>query len=250
MSIRVFLVDDEAKASAILENKLQRFCPQLSIIGSSQDPVEAIEFIRREKPDLIFLDIAMPTMTGFELIKEFDEPDFEVIFVTAFDHYAIQAIKNCAIGYLVKPVAKEDLILSVHRAVESILNKEMLSKNKQLIANLGVQTFQQKKIVVPSQNGLQFVKIDHIIRLEGIEGYTKLHLVGGISILSSHNIGHFADLLDTVSFFKTHKSHIINLEYIESYLNEGYVMLEENHQVPVSRAKRAEFLNMLKSNTD
>jgi len=250
MSIRVYLIDDEAKASAILENKLQRFCPQLTVIGSSQDPAEAIAFIKEKKPDLIFLDIAMPTMTGFELIKEFEEPDFEVIFVTAFDHFAIQAIKHCAIGYLVKPVAKEDLILSVHRAVESIQNKEMLQKNNQLIANLSIQTFQNKKIVVPSQTGLQFLRIADIIRFEGTEGYTRLHMSDGSSVLSSHNIGHFAELLDPNIFFKTHKSHVINLDFIESYLNEGYVLLEGNHQVPVSRNKRNSFLQLLKNNTN
>ncbi|WP_028374598.1 LytR/AlgR family response regulator transcription factor [Leeuwenhoekiella sp. MAR_2009_132] len=248
MSIRVYLIDDEPKALSILQNKLERFCPQLTIIGKSQKPEEAITFIKSEKPELIFLDIAMPTMTGFELLREFDEPSFEIIFVTAFDHYAVDAIKHCAIGYIVKPVAKEDLILSVHRAIESIEYKHALSKNKQLIANLGVRTFQQKKIVVPTQNGLQFLKIADILRCEGTDGYTKIYLADQTSILSSHSIGHFADLLGDSVFFKTHKSHLINLDYLKSYLNEGYVILEGKHQVPVSRNKRSDFLNFLRNN--
>ena len=248
MCITAYLLDDEAKSSAILANKLERFCPQVKIIGQSQNPEDAIDFIKSNNPDLVFLDIAMPGMTGFEFMTHFSEPNFEVIFVTAFDHYAIQAIKHCAIGYLVKPVAKEDLIFSVHRAAESIKNKEMLLKNKQLIANLSIQTFKQKKIIVPSQSGLQFLKISDIVCLEGTEGYTNIHLVDKTTILSSHNIGHFADLLDSNVFFKTHKSHVINLDYLEEYLNEGYVILESKKQIPVSRNRRTDFLNLLKQN--
>lgn len=247
MSIRAYLVDDERKALAILRSKLERYCPQLTIVGESQSPKTAITEIQELKPDIIFLDISMPEMTGFDMLKSIPDPAFEIIFVTAYDEYAIEAIRHCAIGYIVKPADKDDLITAVHKAIQNVEHKDSLAKNKQLIANLGVQTFQKKKIVVPTQKGLEFIPIPSIIRCEGVDGYTKLYLEGGKSMLSSNSIGHFVKMLDNTLFYQVHKSHLINLDHIIAYLNEGYVQLTESNTVPVSRNKRSDFLNNFKS---
>jgi two-component system LytT family response regulator len=248
MKIRVVIVDDERKAIAILRSKLERYCPQLEIVGETQSPQEGIKLIAELEPDLVFLDIAMPEMNGFEMLKAIENPNFEIIFITAFDEYAIEAIRHCAIGYIVKPVDKEDLIKTIHNAIVNIESKQALEKNKQLIANLGAQTFQKKKIVIPTQKGLEFVPIPSIIRCEGIDGYTKIYLTGGVTKLSSNSIGHFVRMLDNELFYQVHKSHLINLDHIISYLNEGYVFLSEKNQAPVSRNKRIAFLNTLKGN--
>ncbi len=248
MKIRTIIVDDEPKALAILQSKLERYCPELEIIAQSQDPHEAIELIQSLKPDLVFLDIAMPEMNGFELLSQVGTPDFEIIFATAFDSYALEAIRHCAIGYLVKPVDREDLIQTVSKAIQNVESKDALKKNKQLIANMGVQTFQKKKIVVPTQDGLEFITIADIIRCEGVDGYTKIIIQNGKPLLSSSSIGHFTKMLDHSLFYHVHKSHLINLDHIERYLNEGYVLLSENNKVPVSRNKRPDFLNALKGN--
>jgi two-component system LytT family response regulator len=244
--IKTLLIDDERKALAILRNKLERLCPELEIIAETQNPKQAITLINTLKPDLIFLDIAMPELSGFDVLKQFKSPEFEIIFATAFGDYAIEAIKHCAIGYLVKPVDNEDLIAAVKNAIQNIEEKTALKKNKLLIENLGVQTFQNKKIVIPSTDGLEFVKIANIIFCEGVDGYTKIHFCDQKAILSSHSIGHFNKLLVNQSFYLVHKSYLINLSFIEKYLNEGYVVLKNNHKVPVSRNKRQEFLNNLK----
>lgn len=248
MKARAYLIDDERKALAILRTKLERYCPQLEIIGESQNPKTAIKEIAQLEPDLLFLDISMPEMTGFDLLKAIPNPTFEVIFVTAYDEFAIEAIRHCAIGYIVKPADKDDLIDSVRKALENIERKDSLEKNKQLIANLGVQTFKKKKIVVPTQKGLEFIPMPSIIRFEGVDGYTNIFLEGGRSMLSSNSIGHFVKMLDHSLFYQVHKSHVINLDHIVSYLNEGYVLLSEKHQVPVSRNKRSDFLETLKGN--
>ena len=179
MNIRAYLVDDERKALAILRSKLERYCPQLTIVGESQSPKNAITEIQELQPDVIFLDISMPEMTGFDMLKSIPNPAFEIIFVTAYDEYAIEAIRHCAIGYIVKPADKDDLITAVHKAIQNVEHKDSLAKNKQLIANLGVQNFQKKKIVVPTQKGLEFIPIPSIIRCEGVDGYTKLYLEEG-----------------------------------------------------------------------
>lgn len=246
IKINAILIDDEPKALAILRNKIERLCPNINIIGTSQDPQKAIEILITLKPDLVFLDIAMPEMNGFDLLAKITNPEFEIIFATAFDNYAIDAISHCAIGYLVKPVDNEDLIKAVNKAIENIERKDSLEKNKQLIANLGVQTFQKKKIVVPTQEGLEFIRIADIIHLEGVNGYTKINLVNNNNFVSSQSIGHFMGMLTNTAFYQVHKSHIINLDHIERYLNEGYVLLSDNHKAPVSRSKRQDFLEFLK----
>jgi len=247
MKIKTILIDDERKALAILKNKLERLCPNIEIIAETQNPVEGVALIKKLEPQLIFLDIAMPDLNGFDVLKQFSEPKFEIIFATAFNDYAIDAIKHCAIGYLVKPIDNADLVAAVNNASKNIEEKTALEKNKLLIENLGVQTFQNKKIVIPSQEGLEFVKIAEIIFCEGVEGYTKIHFINRKPILSSHSIGHFSKLLDNNDFYLVHKSYFVNLSYIEKYLNEGYLVLAEKHKVPVSRNRRQDFLNNLKS---
>lgn len=246
MKITAILIDDERKALEILKNKMERLCPEVTIIAQTQDPQEGLYLIKKLKPQLVFLDVAMPEMSGFDVLAEIENPDFEIIFATAFDNYAIEAIKHCAIGYLVKPVDNSDLVETVNKAIQNIEDKSALDKNKQLIENLGIQTFQKKKIVIPSQEGLEFVKIEDIIYCAGEDGYTKIHFINRKPILSSHSIGHFNRLLDNNDFYLVHKSYLINLSYIEKYLNEGYVVLIKNHKIPVSRNRRQDFLNSLK----
>ena len=247
MNINAIIIDDEPKALAILKNKIERFCSNVTIIGESQNPEEAIELIKKKKPNLVFLDIAMPQKSGFDLLREIPNPDFEIIFVTAFDEYAIDAINHCAIGYLLKPVDNQALIATVIKATLNIEEKSALKKNEQLIENLGIQTFQQKKIVIPTQDGLEFVEIMSIVFCEGSDGYTKIHFSNNKAILSSYSIGHFVKLLKTKDFYLIHKSYLINLNYIERYLNEGYVILSNNHKLPISRNRRSDFIKSIKN---
>lgn len=247
MTVTAILVDDEHKSLAILKNKLERLCPNIDVIGETQDPEEAIHLITNLKPQLVFLDIAMPGINGFEVLEQISQPSFEVIFVTAFDNYGIEAIKHCAIGYVVKPIDSQDLIQAVSVATQNIADKTALQKNTQLIENLGIQSFQQKKIVIPSQDGLEFVKIEDIIHCQGTDGYTKIHFQQSKPIMSSYSIGHFFKLLKHQDFYLIHKSHLININYILKYLNEGYVVLQDNHKLPVSRNKRTDFLNMIRN---
>lgn len=247
MTIKTILIDDERKALAILINKLERLCPNVKIIAQTQNPKEGIQLIKNLKPDLVFLDVAMPEISGFDVLKQFKNPEFEIIFATAFDDYAIQAIKHCAIGYLVKPIDNKDLVNAVDNAYQNLQDKNALQKNKQLIENLGVQSFQQKKIIIPCVEGLEFIKIEDILHCQGETGYTKIYLKNGKSMLSSSSIGHFSRLLESSNFYLVHKSHLINLVYIEKYLNEGYVILQGNIQIPVSRNRRQAFLEQLKN---
>lgn len=241
MKIKTIIIDDERKAISILKNKLERYCPNIELIAETQDPKKGIELINKHKPDLIFLDIAMPEINGFEVLKQFEQPNFEIIFATAFDDYAIEAIKHCAIGYLVKPIDNNDLVNAVKNAIKNIDKKTALAKNKQLIENLSVRKIQNKKIIIPDSDGLKFIKIEDILHCEGDGGYTKIHLKNNTTMLSSNSIGHFKNLLENTNFYLVHKSHLININYVKQYLNEGFVILENDSSVPVSRNKKTDF---------
>lgn len=247
MNITAIIVDDEPKAIAILKNKIERYCSNVHVIAESNNPEEAIELIHKKQPQLVFLDIAMPQMNGFDMLLNLKNPSFEIIFVTAFNQYAIDAINHCAIGYLLKPVDNQALIATVIKATQNIEEKTALKKNQLLIENLGVQKFQEKKIVIPTQDGLEFVEINKIIFCEGTDGYTKIHFIKEKPILSSYSVGHFVKLLENQDFYLIHKSYLINLNHIEKYLNEGYIILTNNHKLPVSRNRRSDFLSTFKS---
>lgn len=245
MNIDAILIDDEPKAIAILQNKLERYCPQISVIGTEQNPLEAIKLIERLSPKLIFLDIAMPEMSGFDMLAKIANPAFEIIFITAFDNYAIEAIRHSAIGYIVKPVDNEELIIAVNNAMRNIEAKNALQKNQLLIQNLSQN--QKRKIVVPTQNGIEFVKIEDIIFCEGTQGYTKIHFANNKFILSSQSIGNFNKMLEHQDFYLVHKSFLINLNCVEKFLNEGYLLLSNGEKIPVSRNRKSELLRVLKA---
>lgn len=242
MSIKTILIDDEPKAIAILKSKIERFCPELDIIATIEKPAQAFDIINELQPQLVFIDIAMPGMSGFDVLEQFKNPQFEIIFATAFDQYALDAIKQCAIGYLVKPIDNEDLVESVTNATININQKNALLKNKQLLENISQENFQKKKIVIPSTDGLEFVKVKTITHCEGVDGYTKIHFTNRKPILSSSSIGHFKKLLTHPDFYHIHKSYVVNTTHIVKYLNDGYVVLSSDATIPVARAKRAEFL--------
>lgn len=243
-SINAVIVDDEPKLQEVLSIKLKKNCPQVHILGSAENIEDAYELISRVKPNLVFLDISMPGGTGFDLLEKFEKPSFEVVFVTGYSEYAIQALKLSAADYLLKPLNTKDLISAVFK-VEEKLNLEFsqrLEKLEVLKSNLNQQTDQHKKVVIPNDKGYEFVKLKDIVRIEGWQKYTKIHTVQKEVFVSSYNIGVYKEMLDDQMFFQTHKSHIINDKFIKSYSKEGLLYLEDGSEVPVARRKKEEFL--------
>ncbi len=188
MKATAVIIDDERKSVAILQNKLARFCPQVQVIGSTESPQQGLELIEKLQPDVVFLDVAMPVMSGFDLLARIEDPDFELVFVTAFDDFAIEAIRHCAIGYLVKPVDNDDLIATVKNVLINRGKKTGLAKNKLLVQNNNTHSFTDRNIAIPIREGFEFIKLEDIVRLEGEDGYTRIHRKKGNSILSSYNV--------------------------------------------------------------
>jgi len=244
-NINAILIDDEKNALESLALKISNFFPEITITNAFQNPQKAVNEINTNCPDLVFLDIEMPVLSGFDVLSKIKNPDFEIIFVTAYSEYAMDAIKHCAIGYIVKPIDNDDLKNAIKNALQNINQKTALEKNRLLLQQL--TTNENSTIVIPTQKGLSIIKIEDIVRFEGIDGYTKIILNNSKPILSSYSIGKFSKIKSLYHFYLIHKSHFINLNYINEYLNEGYVIMNNNNKVPISKSKRADFLDKIKN---
>ncbi len=245
MTVSAVLIDDEDKALQVLKQKLATYCPQIEVKGVASSSVEGYELINSLKPQLVFLDVAMPEESGFDLLKRLPQLDFEIIFVTGFNNYALDAIRFSAIGYILKPVENEDLIAVVQKAVQRITEKLDSERNRRLLENLLNPGHVRNRIGIPTEAGLEFVPTDEIVRCEGFQKYTKVHILGRKETLSSYNIGEFRKLLENYGFFAIHKSHLINMLHIKRYDKEGTVFMVDGSPVPVSRRKKQEFLELL-----
>lgn len=241
--ITAILIDDEFSTLKVLQQKVEKLFPEISILATFQEPEEAIEFIKKNEPEILFLDIQMPRINGFELLSALEGLSFQVIFVTAYNEYALAALKESAIGYVLKPVDDEQLKDAVAKAIASIEQSMQLESNNKLIEILTDTVSKKNKIIVPTSKGLSFIPQDEVLHLEGYEGYTKFHLSNKTELLSSYNLGKFEAFLGKV-FFKCHKSHIVNIEKVRSFENEGYLVLENGNRVPISKANKNAFMEL------
>lgn len=243
--IRAVMIDDEAKSLQVLQKKLETYCPQVEIVSTASSAKEGFELITSLRPELVFLDVAMPVESGFDLLKRLPSLDFEIIFVTGFDSYALDAIKFCAIGYVLKPIENEDLIDAVQKAERRVNEKLDQQRNRQFLNNIMNPGSGRNRIGIPTEAGLEFIPAEEIVRCEGFQKYTRVYTTSDRNIFSSYNIGEFRKLLEGYGFFATHRSHLINLNHIERYDKEGYVTMGDQSQVPVSRRKKQEFMDKL-----
>ncbi|MCI2228311.1 LytTR family DNA-binding domain-containing protein [Polaribacter sp. MSW13] len=241
--ITAIIVDDEISNLKGLQKKMANLFPEINIIATHQKPEEAILDIEKKQPDILFLDVEMPRIDGFELLSKLRNINFQVIFVTAFSEYAIEAFKKCAVGYILKPIDDDDLIKAVHKAKENIELKLENKKNVNLLQFILEANSNANKLIIPTIKGVSFIPQKEVIHVEGFDGYTKIHLIDKTEIVSSYNIGKYEKMMSKL-FYKCHKSHIINLEKVRHFENEGYIILENKKRVPVSKTKRKEFIDL------
>ena len=245
--LRAILVDDEANSLSALQQKLIGHCPQIDIIGTFTKPAECIEAIDSLKPDIVFLDIEMPGINGFKILQQVNFKDFEPVFVTAYDHYAIKAIRFSALDYLVKPVDIDELKWSVERA-EQRKNKHSTNDRLDLLLDhISHPKKDYKKIVVPSQDSLRFIRIDDIIYLEANMNYTHIYMTGNEKYVVSRTIKDYEDLLPESTFIRIHNSYIINKDFLEKYERGegGQVIMSNGVRLDVSKRKKADFLKAI-----
>lgn len=244
--LKVILVDDELSSLQNLQQKLKEFCPDVDVIATTQKPEDAILLIRQYKPDAIFLDIEMPRMNGFRMLDELGEFDFDIIFTTAYNHYAVDAIRISAFDYLMKPIAIKDLQNAVERLAK---HRQVQTKDKLDILRNSLTGFksQDEKIAIPTTEGLEFIPIINILHIESSSNYSKLYLQNGKTILVTKLLKDFEDMLLPYRFYRIHNSHLINLRYIEKYIKGegGQVRLINGTVLDVARRKKEEFLKLI-----
>lgn len=251
MSIRYVLIDDELNNLENLQFLLQRYCPELEFAGMATSATEGLLLIQKQSPDLVFLDIQMPGKTGFDLLSSIDKVNFEVIFVTAYDQYGIQAIKFSALDYLLKPVDIDELKKAVARATEKINSQQQNNPVNQLLAYLQQPRQEPLRIALPTLKEIHYVKTDDIIRCEASDNYTVFFLADGEKIMVSKTLREYADLLKPHNFLRCHQSHLVNIRFVKSLLKEegGLLQLTDKTKIPVSRQNLETVKKALLDNT-
>jgi len=245
--IRAVIVDDEIDSIKVLQRLLNAYCPEVNIVGKADGVETALHTIQTCKPDLVFLDIEMTHGNAFDLLNQLQPIAFQVIFITAFDNYAIRAFKFSAVDYLLKPVDIDDLRGALDRVAQRVQGKSFLSQMETLLYN--VETFQltQQKMAVPTLTGLVFIPIKDIMRFEAKGSYTSIYLTNGEEVVATRNIKEYEDLLPEAIFCRIHNSHIINLHKIQKYHKGrgGYVIMDDGSNIEVASRRREEFLRRL-----
>jgi two-component system, LytTR family, response regulator len=248
--IKSILVDDEPRGITSLQKLLEINCEQVQIVATCNSGEDAIVAINTHQPNLVFLDIAMPGITGFEMLKEFKEIRFEIIFITAHNEYALQAFHFSAVDYLLKPVDADMLTEAVKRAIQKTTAKTHNKNLETLLFNTThVQVAAEMKLCIPSLKGFQIVCIKEIIYCEATSNYTNFYLTGQRIICASKPIHEYEILLEDAGFLRVHKSFLVNIIHITEYQRGegGIIVLTNNNEVEVSRRKKEYFINKMKA---
>lgn len=240
MKLRAILVDDEKHSLETTAILIRKFCPDVEIVAELNAPIEAVQIINQEEPDLLFMDISMPQMNGFELINVLTYKDADVIFTTAYDEYALEGFKQGAVHYLVKPIEAEELV----EAVQRVKKKRMDSKQSTIpLAQMGLKP----KIPISSLNGVELVEVEQIIRCESDGNYTTIVLANRKITVSKTLKEIEKQLVDFPYFFRLHNSHLVNLNHVTRYIRGegGSVILSNTEEIGVSRSKKMDLLEVL-----
>ena len=242
--MKITLVDDEPESIEAITSLLKIYLPEVDIIGAYTDPIEGLEAIKLNPPEVLLLDIEMPGITGLELLNRIPEIEFELIFITAFNQYAINAIKLSAIDYLLKPIDPDEFQKALERAKAKLETKNTFNQFQILLDLLQKKENQKKsqaqRIALPTKESLEFVKMENIVQVLADQNYCSFYLLEGGVIITSKNIGVYEKSLDEYDFMRVHRSHIVNLHLVKRYIKPdgGELEMEDGSKVPVSNSKK------------
>ena len=244
MNLKTIIVEDEQTSREVLKNYLLKYCPTVEVVGEASNIDEALVLIRNNDLDLVFLDVEMPYGSGFDLLDKLDKTDFEVVFVTAYNQYAIEALNQHASYYLLKPISIDELIKAVDY-VTKIRIKENELQNSVLVPKVNPTNH---KITIPTQDGFEVLQMKDIIYCKADDNYTHLYLSNNQKKLVSKTLKYFEDILKESGFARIHKSFLVNVAYIASYKKGkgGTVYLSTGKELSVSASKKAELLSYFK----
>ena len=240
VNMRVILIDDERDTIELMHCLLHKYCKQVEIIGEAVNAKDGIELILRFKPDLIFLDIMMPNISGFEMLESIGTYSFDVIFVTGHDQYGIQAVKCSALDYLLKPIDPVELKKAVGRAMVKQKYNQTQDQIANMLSILKHSGIFGHRIALPLMKELRFVNPEEIIRIEAANNYTHFYLIKNEKLIVSKGMFEFDDILEPYGIIRCHQSHMVNIKMIKSLKRQDYVnelLLEDGSNVPVSRLR-------------
>ncbi len=245
--IKALIIDDEKHCSDNLQWQIKNYCPDIEIIGISHSGEKGLQQIQHLQPQLVFLDVEMPGMSGFEMLEALTEINFDIIFTTAFDQYAIRAIKFGALDYLIKPIDKDELREAINKFQQHTQGDSLKQLNALLSHIKKSNDLSFQKIALPTMHSYELVPLNNIIVCESSNNYTTVRLNNGQNILISKTLKQIEDLLDMSPFFRVHNSYLVNLQYAIRYIkgDGGYLVLNNDMTVPVSRSKKDELLQLI-----
>jgi len=246
--VKVVIIDDEPHGIQSLEALVREYCPSLELAGTANSIEEGQKLLEETSPGILFLDIEMPNGSGFELLKNIGaKKSFEVIFTTAYQHYAIRAIRENALDYLLKPIDPEELIKATEKACQRIRTSKGNNEKKldELFSRL--EKIKLRRLAIPGTEEIHYVDLDLVVRLEASSNYTEIFLSGGKKHLVSRTLKDFEEQLSEAGFFRVHKAHLINIAHVDRYVRQdgGYILMKDGTSIPVSRPRRDELLRAL-----
>jgi len=243
--LRTIIIDDEAHVRETLTQLVKKFCPQAELVGDAYLVESGVKAIRKLHPHLVLLDIRMSDGTAFDLLKKFETVDFKVIFITAYEKYAVKAFRFAAVDFLMKPVNPEDLAEAVKR-VGNIVQHQFNTQLQAIEENMKSDIRQKKKIVLKTMENIYIVSLQDITHLQSDHSYTTFHVLKHDRIVISKPLNHFDDLLSDDGFYRVHKSYLINMTHIERFEKQegGTIVLTNDQKIPVASRKRNELLEL------
>jgi len=246
---KAFIIDDELQSRNFLTKMLQQYFPEIGLAGHASNVEEGLKGIEKHHPNIVFLDIQMQGETGFDLLNRLPDINFALIFTTAFDHYAIKAFRFNAIDYLLKPIVKDELIEAVDKVKQKMFSAQMASKKRveQLYQDLTNPKKIHDKIAIPTSEGFIVVPVNEIVYCHADSNYTKFYLTDKKCLLSSYTLKQYDEILSPQSFFRAHRSYLINIAHVKMYRRGegGEIVMSNGHEIELSRTHKDEFLQLL-----
>lgn len=245
--IATILIDDEIACTETLHIELQLYCPQIEVLASYNSADEALAGVVALKPELVFLDIEMPWMNGFELLQQLNQVNFDVIFITAYDQFAVKAFKFSAVDYLLKPIKKEDLIAAVAKVEQRRAKRLSSAHIEAMLNNINFLNRDFPSLAVPTSEGIEFIPVDEILYCSSDNNYTYIHKAVGESILLSKTLKDVEGMLEQRHFLRIHQSYLINPRHLRKYVRGqgGHVVMSNGKELPVARARKDDLLDSL-----
>lgn len=247
-TLKAVIVDDEKRCVELLQLDLEKYCPEIEVLAGFTSSKDALLEIKKLRPDLLFLDVEMPWMNGFELLELIGEPFFEVIFTTAYDRFAVKAFQFSAIDYLLKPVDPEALKKAIHKVRQKRDRPMTQSHVEVLVKNLKDSPHHISRVVLPTAEGYEFVCVNDILYCNADGNYTQVYFLDKKTHLISRSLKDIEQMLESYNFFRIHQSHLVNISHITNYTrgDGGYVTMNDGSSLNVARAKKEAFLEKIR----